>query len=169
IDSLDEKTQLKMLGVIRRNIARMDALITKVLQEERTTEINTSIESREIDLWPLIQSLLRDIHPLAEGAGTVIKNTVGEDVVVFADPLVLTQIFQNLFSNAMKYTRAGEIVVAAQPLESGMLECLVRDNGEGISEERLGKIFDKFESDPAQEGTGLGLAIVKQAVEAHGG
>ena len=45
----------------------------------------------------------------------------------------------------------------------------ISDNGEGIPEERLGKIFDKFEKDPAHEGTGLGLAIVKQAVEAHGG
>src|SRR5438094_5918613 len=97
------------------------------------------------------------------------KNMIEEDVVVFADPQILTQIFQNLFSNAIKYTRAGEILVAAQPLDNGMLECLVKDNGEGISEERLGKIFDKFESDASQEGTGLGLAIVKQAVEAHGG
>ena len=169
INSLDETTQRKMLGVIQRNVTRMDALITKVLQEERTTEINASIESREIDLWPLIQSLIRDMLPLAEGDGTAIRNLVGEDVVVFADPRVLTQIFQNLLSNAIKYTHAGQIAVTAETLDNGIVECVISDNGEGIPEERLGKIFDKFESDPAHEGTGLGLAIVKQAVEAHGG
>jgi len=169
INSLDENTQRKMLGVIQRNIARMDTLITKVLQEECTTEINASIESREVDLWPLIQSLIRDILPLAEGDGTAIKNLVGEDVVVFADPRVLTQIFQNLLSNAIKYTHAGEITVTAEMLANGIVECEISDNGEGIPEDRLRKIFDKFESDPAHEGTGLGLAIVKQAVETHGG
>jgi two-component system, OmpR family, phosphate regulon sensor histidine kinase PhoR len=169
INSLDEKTQRKMLGVIQRNIIRMDTLITKVLQEERTTEINAGIEPREIDLWPLIQSLIRDMLPLAEGDGTAIHNLVGEDVVVFADPRVLTQIFQNLLSNALKYTHAGQIAVTAEILDNGIVECVMTDNGEGIPAERLGKIFDKFESDPAHEGTGLGLAIVKQAVEAHGG
>ena len=169
INSLDETTQRKMLGVIQRNVTRMDALIMKVLQEERTTEINASIESREIDLWPLIQSLIRDMLPLAEGDGTAIRNLVGEDVVVFADPRVLTQIFQNLLSNAIKYTHAGEIAVTGEILDNGIVECVISDNGEGIPEERLGKIFDKFEKDPAREGTGLGLAIVKQAVEAHGG
>ena len=169
INSLDENTQRKMLGVIQRNITRMDMLITKVLQEERTTEINASLESREIDLWPLIHSLIRDMLPLAEGDGTAIQNLVAEDVVVFADPRVLTQIFQNLLSNAIKYTHAGEIAVTAEVLDNGIVECVISDNGEGIPEERLGMIFDKFESDPAHEGTGLGLAIVKQAVEAHGG
>ena len=138
INSLDETTQRKMLGVIQRNVTRMDALITKVLQEERTTEINASIESREIDLWPLIQSLVRDMLPLAEGDGTAIRNLVGEDVVVFADPRVLTQIFQNLLSNAIKYTHAGQIAVAAETLDNGIVECVISDNGEGIPEERLG-------------------------------
>jgi signal transduction histidine kinase len=169
INSLDETTQRKMLGVIQRNIIRMDTLITKVLQEERTTEINAGIEPREIDLWPLIQRLIRDMQPLAEDDGNAIKNLVGEDVVVFADPRVLTQIFQNLLSNAIKYTHSGEIAVTAEILDNGIVECVITDNGEGIPEDRLGKIFDKFESDPAHEGTGLGLAIVKQAVDAHGG
>ena len=124
INSLDETTQRKMLGVIQRNVTRMDALIMKVLQEERTTEINASIESREIDLWPLIQSLIRDMLPLAEGDGTALRNLVGEDVVVFADQRVLTQIFQNLLSNAIKYTHAGEIAVTGEILDNGIVECV---------------------------------------------
>ena len=50
------------------------------------------------------------------------------------------------------------------------VRCWVRDTGKGIPEERLGKVFDKLETDPEkEEGRGLGLAIVKQVVEAHGG
>src|SRR4029450_11392386 len=87
--------------------------------------------------------------------------------ICFAYPLLVTQVFQNLLSNALKYAQAGQIEVGASLLENQCVECFVRDNGRGISEDRLPRIFEKFETDG--EGTGLGLAIVKQDVEAHGG
>jgi two-component system phosphate regulon sensor histidine kinase PhoR len=159
----------KMLSLIQRNVARMDALIMRVIQEEREAEISASVESREVDVWPLVQGLIRDIAPLAERTGTKIVNAVEDDVTVFADPVVVGEIFQNLISNALKHTRSGEIRVTANALENGLVECVVKDNGEGIAEERLSRIFDKFEGDTDQKSSGLGLAIVKQAVEAHGG
>jgi signal transduction histidine kinase len=63
------------------------------------------------------------------------------------------------------------VVVGAQKLEEdAAVACWVSDNGAGIPAERLGKVFDKLESDPGKKGgMGLGLAIVKQFVEAHGG
>jgi len=169
IDSVDQKLLLKMLQLIQRNVARMDALIKKVIEEGRGIQTSTSIQSRDVDVWPMIQELTRDMFPLAQSAGTKIINAVPDDIVVFADPALLPQIFQNLFSNAIKHTRAGEVVVTARPLDEGMVECVVNDNGEGVPQERLTRIFDKFQGDPDETSNGLGLAIVKQAVEAHGG
>ena len=78
---------------------------------------------------------------------------------------------QNLIANAIKYTPRGEVVIGARDLgaETGV-ECWISDNGQGILEEFLGKVFDKGETDlENQGGTGLGLAIVKTFIEAHGG
>jgi len=78
---------------------------------------------------------------------------------------------QNLIANAIKYTPRGEVTIGAQDLgaETGV-ECRITDNGEGIPEELLEKVFEKGETDLENPGgTGLGLAIVKTFIEAHGG
>ena len=91
--------------------------------------------------------------------------------MVFAQSRFLPSIFQNLLGNAIKDTPRGEVVIGARELSTdGTVECWVSDNGSGIPEELLGKIFEKGETDPQSDlGTGLGLAIVKTLIEAHGG
>ena len=98
-------------------------------------------------------------------------NVVPTDVVVFADAVILNHILQNLLSNAINYTKEGQIVIGAKYIDDqGGVQCWVKDTGTGISEDWLKKIFGKFETDPEKKGgQGLGLTIVKQAVEAHGG
>jgi signal transduction histidine kinase len=159
--------ELKLVSIIRRNTSRLYSLITRFLEEQTTPAASPNLKPRELDLWPLVEALIVDVSTLATAAKTSIVNAVDEDVVVVADPVLVTQVFQNLLSNALKYTHGGQVEVAASLLENQWVECLVRDTGRGIAEDRVAKIFEKFETDG--EGTGLGLAIVKQAVEAHGG
>jgi len=93
---------------------------------------------------------------------------------VHADPSALGQIFDNLFSNAIRYTPpGGAIEVTARPA-GRFVEVAVRDSGAGIAAAQLPRIFERFyRADRARAraegGTGLGLAIVKHLVEAHGG
>jgi signal transduction histidine kinase len=84
--------------------------------------------------------------------------------------VLLNQVFQNFLSNAIKYTKAGQIVIGAEYSEEGHARCWVQDTGGGIPADLLDKVFEKFVTDPEKAGgQGLGLAIVKQIVEAHGG
>jgi two-component system phosphate regulon sensor histidine kinase PhoR len=71
----------------------------------------------------------------------------------------------------MKYTPCGEVIIGARELGTeGAVECWVSDDGAGIPDDLLEKVFDKGETDPENTGgTGLGLAIVKTFIEAHGG
>jgi len=80
-------------------------------------------------------------------------------------------VFQNLLSNAINYSPGGEVRIGGRTNEAdGTTLCWVTDTGTGIPAERLEKVFEKGEGDPAREdSTGLGLAIVKSFVEAHGG
>jgi len=156
----------KLVAVVQRNVRRLDQLITRFLDEQTAPETSPNIAWREVDLWPVIEDLRRDLSPLATEAQNVIDNLVDEDVVVWADPALVGQIFQNLISNAIKHTTGGRIEIGASLLQDQSVSCHVSDTGSGITEDRLSKIFDKFETDGS--GTGLGLAIVKKAIEAHG-
>ena len=163
----------QMLKALRRNVQQLEALVGKVLEENTNlqTEIGIKLERREFDLWPLVEALIHDLHPVAGTASTQLINKVPDDLVVYADAGLLRRVFQNLIANAIKYTPRGEIIIGARELgEEGAVECWVSDNGSGIPEELLEKVFDKGETDPESAGgTGLGLAIVKTFTEAHGG
>jgi two-component system phosphate regulon sensor histidine kinase PhoR len=160
----DRPELLQLLGTLRRNVQHLEALVCKVLEENThlQTEVGVKLERREFDLWPLVESLIHDLHPIAGTDSTKLKNQVPSDLLIYADA--------NL-ANAIKYTPRGEVVIGARALPApGSVECWVKDNGAGIPQHFLDKIFDKGEADPSSTGvTGLGLAIVKTFVEAHGG
>ena len=163
----------KIFNALRRNVTQLEKLVDKVLEENANLKADTGLklEKREFDLWPLVESLIRDLHPLAMTSKTHLINQVPDDLIVFADASVLRRVFQNLIANAIKYTPEGEVTVGAkaQAAEESV-ECWVTDTGKGISKEYLDRIFDKGESDPNSEGGfGLGLAIVKVFTEASGG
>lgn len=163
----------QMLKTLRRSVHHLEGLVAKVLEENTNlqTEMGIKLERREIDLWPLVEALIHDLHPVAETGSTQLVNDVPDDLVVYADASLLRRIFQNLIGNAIKYTPRGEVLIGARELGAeGAVECWVRDNGAGIPEELVEKVFDKGETDPASAGgMGLGLAIVKTFTEAHGG
>ena len=164
---------VKMLKTLRRNVQHLETLVAKVIEENANleTEVGIKVERREVDLWPLVESLIHDLHPVAGTASTQLINKVPDDLVVYADAGLLRRVFQNLIANAINYTPRGEIIVDVnENNDEEAVEVSVIDNGAGIPAERLEKVFDILETDPLKEGgLGLGLAIVKTFIEAHGG
>lgn len=163
----------QMLKTLRHSVRQLEGLVDKVLEENTNleTEVGIKLERREFDLWPLVEALIHDLHPVADTASTQLVNKIPDDLVVFADANLLRRVFQNLIANAIKYTPRGEIAIGARELAAeGAVECWVTDNGAGIPDELIDKVFDKGESDPENAaGMGLGLAIVKTFIEAHNG
>jgi signal transduction histidine kinase len=163
----------RMLKALRRGVQQIEALVSKILEENTNleTQIGIKLERREFDLWPLVAALIDDLHPVSATAGTQLINKVPDDLVVFADAGLLRRVFQNLIANAIKHTPRGEVVVGAGELGAqGAIECWVSDNGAGIPDALLEKVFDKGETDSESAGgMGLGLAIVQTFTEAHGG
>ena len=174
-ENLQTGTVGNMLELMERNAARVEALLKVATQEQYNIAVSTSkemrLERRELDLWPLVEALLRDLKPLAESSPVRIVNSVPTDLTIFADAMLLGQVFQNLVSNALRYTIQGQIAIGAQSIDEGQtVRCWVSDTGAGIDPDRLARVFDKLETDATRKGgMGLGLAIVKQIVEAHGG
>jgi two-component system phosphate regulon sensor histidine kinase PhoR len=172
-DRTETPETIQKFKSLKRNVQHLQDLIEKVLQENTNleTEVGVRLERRRFDLWPLVEGLIHDLHPVAGTDSTRLTNAIPEDFVVYADASLLRRVFQNLIANAISYTPRGEIVIGASLTDDGgTAECFVRDNGEGIPEERRLTVFDKHETDPEKPGgLGLGLAIVKTFVEAHDG
>lgn len=163
----------RILKTLRRNVQHLESLVDKVLKESAhvQTEAGIKPERRLFDLWPLVESVILDLNPVASTASTKLLNAIPEELTIYADAGLVRRIFQNLLANAITYAPRGEVVIGARENEAdGSIECWVSDNGTGIPEDRLKNIFKKLETDRQSEGgTGLGLAIVKTFVEAQGG
>lgn len=159
-------------GVIKRNIEQMQALITKLLQEEKNVRTTPAIniERKPVYLSSIADSAIRILGSLATISGTQVMNDIPDGLMVNADAELLERVFQNLLSNAIDSAPGGTVIVGAGRREDGTVQCWVTDNGKGVPEDMREKVFDKFVTASTQRsGIGLGLPIAKRVIEAHGG
>jgi two-component system, OmpR family, phosphate regulon sensor histidine kinase PhoR len=163
----------QMLKTLGRNVQHLQKLVEKIIEENTNlqTESGVKLERREFDLWPLVEDLIHDLHPVAGTGSTRLANDVPHHLIVYADASLLRRVFQNLIANAIASTPRGEVRIGARELDDqGEVECWVADNGAGFPEDHLTRVFDELETDSERtNGLGLGLAIVKTFIEAHGG
>jgi two-component system, OmpR family, phosphate regulon sensor histidine kinase PhoR len=160
------------LAVLRGNIDRLAERVRQVLRGEAGLGRGFQAEFTWVKLGDLVDEMIRDLGPLSASAGTEVSNDIPADIEIYGDAKLLAQIFQNLLSNALKFTAQGAVQIGARKLSpDGTVECWVRDSGAGIPSDRLDRVFERFETaaDPEKRGIGLGLAIVKEIIELHKG
>jgi len=111
----------RTLKSLRRNATYLSTLIAKVLDESAilTPQDRVTVHRREIDLWPMIESLIQDLAPLAQERKSILVNSVPEELIVFADAHLLRRVFQNLIANAITYTPGGTVMIGAREIEEG--------------------------------------------------
>ncbi len=170
----DEENNLRFLGVIRRNAERMHHLINDILELSSIESGKISIEPKKSNLSNLIEEVLTNLSNKAEERQIKLINKVSAGTVIFADAVRLEQMLTNLIDNAVKFNREGGSVSVSHVQDSANDVISIADTGEGISNEHLQRIFERFyRTDRARSreigGTGLGLAIVKHLARLHGG
>jgi len=167
---LNEK-QTEVLSSCREDCERLDKLmrdlldLSKIEAGESQPELNT-VKTREF-----IINVTEDLRSRVESKGLAFNVLVSVGLPdVFIDGSQIERVLANLVVNAIRYTKQGEIRIAAEPRGS-YVAISVSDTGTGIPQEYLPHIFDKFVQVPgtATGGAGLGLAISRLIVEAHGG
>jgi len=159
------------LSVLRGNINRLSQRVRLVLSTASGLGKSFRPEFGFLNLHVQVQKVVSDLEPLAASAGTVVENQIDDRFQVYSDEILLAQIFENLLSNALKFTSQGVIEIGARDVSDELLECWVKDSGYGIPPAKIDKVFERFEtaSQPEQSGMGLGLAIVKEIIELHKG
>jgi signal transduction histidine kinase len=148
----------------------MDVLVADLL---RLSQISTDPgQVQSVSLDDIVQHALAELKPHAEGRQ--IQWQIGRLGVVETDPGLIHQVFVNLLSNALKYTRrqATAVIEVNKTMVDGNVTYYVRDNGVGFSMEKAGKLFTPFHrlhGGAEFEGTGIGLAVVARIIRKHGG
>lgn len=182
IELLKEKLCAKCLRANSRFIKeisgsgqRMIDLVSALLNVSRIDLGEFSIESKPVDIKKIALDSLYDFAPQIKKKGQKLTKHFGKNFPkAHGDPNLLGIIFQNLISNAIKYTPAGGKISISAKVERGRLYISVSDNGYGIPQRQQPQIFTKlFRGDNIKEkssqGTGLGLYVVKEIVDAiHG-
>jgi two-component system sensor histidine kinase CpxA len=157
---------------LETEIARLDALIGSILDVSRLSSGSGALNVEAVDLVQLVDALARDARFEAQAQGReLVWQAPPAPIVVQADPLWLSSAIENVVRNALRYTPPGTRITIDL---RGDATLSVTDEGPGIAEGELEKIFEPFyrvaaDRDRQSGGTGLGLAIAARAVQAHGG
>lgn len=165
--------QERALKTIQRNIDRLTTYINALLDFSRIEAGTIPVSIQPFKLVKALDQALLPQKPVLEKK-EITLNIEGLDSLplVFADRDRITQVFDNLLSNAIKFTNeGGEINIIGRILDK-KVEISISDNGVGISENKIDKIFDRFyqgDSSTTRQygGIGLGLSLVKNIIEAH--
>jgi signal transduction histidine kinase len=165
--------QQDFLKTMDADIDRLTELINNMLDIAKIEAGRMRLLRTRIELAPVLQSLIRSYQPIAGKRHLAVERN-GAVPPVFADSNRLLQVLTNLLSNAMKFTPEDGRITFRLGQEDGMVSIAVQDSGTGISQEDLGKLFQKFSqvgSHPSGQprGTGLGLVVCKELIELHGG
>ena len=174
-DQISDSTQTRFLDVILRNTKRLEHLQEAMLDVTRIEGGNLKFHKESFNLNNLILHLLQDFSTqLKDDARIKLNYRSGGEIWVIADKNRIIQVISNLMDNAIKFTKAGRILVQLRKIKSKKIEdnnqviVSVKDEGPGIDPLIMPRLFTKFAS-KSEKGTGIGLFISKSIIEAHGG
>ncbi len=170
----DEENNRHFLSVIRKNASRMHRLIDDILELSIIESGKIKLDKKSVNLNLLTEEIFTNLSGKARARGVKLTNEVLPDTFVFADNARLEQMLTNLIDNAVKFNAEGGSVTVGCSQNESKDVIGVADTGEGIANEHLQRIFERFyRTDRARSreigGTGLGLAIVKHLARLHDG
>ncbi len=165
--------QTEFLGHMVRAGRHMLALVDDLLELQRIEQGRLEPVFARLPVLPLLQTVAQMLSPLAQGAGMSLHVEADDGLAIDSDERALRQILLNLAGNAIKYGRRGGSVWLAADVADGPCRITVRDDGPGMDEAQLQRLFRPFErlgqDQGSVGGSGLGLVISRQLAQALGG
>jgi signal transduction histidine kinase len=167
--------QLENINNIANLSRRMTRLVNDLLDVARIDQGRLILRKQKLNLMDLTQDVLKEILPSVKSRNIELASVSKKNLpAVIGDPEKIKLAIENLISNAIKYTVSGGKIEIKIFKKGHRIIFEIKDNGVGIPEEQLGRVFEKFfrSSNAAKyqtEGTGLGLYIAKNIVEQLGG
>ncbi len=182
--NLTEDNKIKEYAyLINKNAVKMNRLADQLLDISKIEVGKMKLETSKQNIIPVIRRIIYSFKSFAEKKNISLTfNGNSKEVIMYFDEDKVDKIISNLLSNAFKFTPDGGFVSVETKIKSievetqnkEFIEIIISDNGVGIAESNLGKIFDRFYQvdngiSNAYEGTGVGLSLTKELVEIHKG
>ncbi len=168
---VDEETRLSALETIEKSARSQSKLIDDLIDSARISSGKLKLEMRPTNLFEILKTVYNSQQPAAQLKNINLEFFANEaDIQVYGDAVRLQQIFTNLLSNAMKFTKENGFIKINAQTDGKSVEVTVKDNGQGIDPDALPTIFRQFSQDDERKsldrsGLGLGLSIVKILIE----
>lgn len=168
-------TQLRFLNTIQSNADRLTVLVNDILEVSGLDAGQVKLEPVSVNIANLAKRVITNIDVQVQEKELKLMLDIPDDLSrVYADPDRVTQILDNLVTNAVKYTRLGDEITVSIFEVHDMVQVNVSDTGLGISPDDKKRVFERFfraelENESLVDGTGLGLSIAKMFVELMGG
>ncbi|MGB0938536.1 MAG: sensor histidine kinase [Colwellia sp.] len=166
----DDSITQQHIHELNNNTVRMAHVIEQIITLNRTTPENFEQSKSKLDLRTVLQQVISDNYEKIECSQQSIS-LKSESVPIFGDVFSLEILFDNLIKNANKYSGKNTQIRVSTIQSENIVEVVVEDSGEGISQENLDKVFQRFYrvKQHVETGSGLGLSIVKHIVDLHKG
>jgi two-component system, OmpR family, sensor kinase len=169
-EDLDPETRRRFLEQVRDQVERLRKLSVDLLDLSRLESGSLELRPEHVDLGELTRSVSGEFEPtLAQhDAHLELRLTTGR-FEVLCDPVRVAQIMRILIDNALVHTPSGTRILVTARRSDGHVRLVVRDNGEGIDPQAVGRIFEPFYTADDAQGSGLGLAIASELAERMAG
>ena len=174
-DNLNNEQLMHFLDRCYSQSSRLNSLVQDISQLNEMTSAVQRVNKEPVNLYQLVAGLLQEVNEKMSALGMSAENDLSPTLTINADPSMVYSIFRNLVDNAMSYAGRDTVVrIACFRSDEQYCYFTFSDNGTGVPNEHLSRIFERFyRVDKGRSrklgGTGLGLAIVKNAVMLHGG
>ncbi len=167
-EKLSDEKRLEYAGAVSAASRRMADMMTNILRLNRLEARSISPSLEEYDLGGQLCECLLQFESVWENGGIQLETDIADDIRITSDAELLSLVWNNLLSNAFKFTEQGGAVSVSLHTEGDFAVVTVADSGCGISAETGAHIFDKFyqgDTSHSTEGNGLGLALVKRVID----
>jgi two-component system, OmpR family, sensor histidine kinase VicK len=181
-DKAKDENQKELLNIVSRNAKKLKQLTEDILQVSKIESQSLQLHKEYFNLNELVKNIIHDFKNQINKENKHITKlelkTNEKEIIINADKSKVNQVIYNLLNNAVRFTikkekyneatNNGKISITIES-KGNQVTITVKDNGQGIDEEILPKLFTKFATKSETGGTGLGLYISKSIVEQHGG
>lgn len=174
VPDMPQEQRAKYIYISLEKAQRLEKLINEFFDITRYNLHEVLLDKEFFDLSYMLYQMADEFYPVLREHGNSIQVQTPDELIVYADPVKLARVFNNILKNAVSYSYSNtEIVVFVAHAENG-ISISFRNHGRTIPVQRLESIFEKFfRLDDARNtnsgGAGLGLAIAREIVELHGG
>lgn len=174
---LSEKMQEELLVDTKSAAKRLLNIVDNLLDIARLENGKFKVDIKKVEMVDFLKSIVNQYKIFVEEHGLkyIVKLPTDKNIICEADTHILERVFDNLISNAVKYTKTGSVTVMVEKLKNkNKIKVSVTDTGLGINKDKQKLLFNKFEQivnpvDATSKSTGLGLVVAKKLIEANNG